>query len=111
MGPVLRQLLLQALRLLQDLWLLQLQALLLQPLRLQGILVMSYYELDCQGFRPRPRPKNYTAKNLFQKKPCIKQNRQTTSSSDQKRKAISKVQTAMLIVSPSKMQCSHRYSG
>merc|ERR1712109_108557 len=99
----------QALRLLQDLRLLQLQALLLQPLRLQGILVNNEPRTGLP--RISTSTKNNTAKNLFQKKPCIKQNRQTTSSSDQKRKAISKVQTAMLIVSPSKMKCSHRYSG
>merc|ERR1712038_337461 len=110
-APVLRQLLRQALRLLQDLRLLQLQALLLQPLRLQGILVNNEPRTGLPRISTSTKTKNNTAKNLFQKKPCIKQNRQTTSSSDQKRKAISKVQTAMLIVSPSKMQCSHRYSG
>merc|ERR1712165_657910 len=56
-APVLRQLLLQALRLLQDLRLLQLQALLLRPLRLQGILLSDELTKDDQGFRPRPRPK------------------------------------------------------
>merc|ERR1712165_511291 len=45
-APVLRQLLQQALRLLQGLRLLQLQALLLRPLRLQGILLSDELTLD-----------------------------------------------------------------
>merc|ERR1711978_807352 len=75
-APVLQQLLQQALRLLQGLRLLQLQALLLWHLRIQGILLSG--ELTLDGL-PRiststTTKTKYTAKNLFQKKPCIKQN-------------------------------------
>merc|ERR1711974_282230 len=77
LSPVrlLRQLLLQALRLLQDLRLLQLQAPLLWPLRLQGILLSGELTLDgLPRILTSTKTKNNTAKNLFQKKPCIKQN-------------------------------------
>merc|ERR1711941_244653 len=60
---------------LQDLRLLQLQTLLLWPLRLQGILLSGELTLDgLPRILTSTKTKNNTAKNLFQKKPCIKQN-------------------------------------
>merc|ERR1712045_761462 len=105
---LLRQLLLQALRLLQDLRLLQLQALLLWPLRLQGILLSG--ELTLDGL---PMISTTTKTKKHREEPLSEETLHKTKLTDnerrrtKKRKAISKVQTAMLIVSPSKMQCSH----